>query len=51
MVVISEGPLQGRTGKIERVSKNKIIIRIEQLGMCMVAEVHKNKVEQLQAAV
>ncbi|MEA3444364.1 MAG: UpxY family transcription antiterminator [Bacteroidota bacterium] len=49
-VKIADGPLQGRTGKIERVGKHKLMIRIEQLGMCLLAEVHKNKVEHLQAA-
>ena len=44
-VRIAEGPLKGRTGKIERVGKNKLKIRIEQLGMSLVAEVHKNKVK------
>ena len=50
-VRIAEGPLQGKTGKIERIGKNKLVIRIEQLNMSLVAEVHKNKVEHLQKAV
>lgn len=50
-VRIAEGPLEGRTGIVEKIGKNKIMIRIEQLGMSLVAEVHKNKVKRLQAAV
>ena len=50
-VKIAEGPLEGRTGKVEKIGKSKLVIRIEQLGMSMVAEVHKNKVKHLQAAV
>ncbi|MCF8371054.1 MAG: UpxY family transcription antiterminator [Bacteroidales bacterium] len=51
MVRIAEGPLEGRTGTVENIGKNKIRIRIGQLGMSLVAEVHKNKVKHLQTAV
>jgi transcriptional antiterminator RfaH len=44
-VRIAEGPLTGKSGKIERIGKHSLRIRIEELGMSLVAEVHKNKVE------
>ena len=50
-VTIAEGPLMGQTGRVEKIGKNRLMIRIEQLGMSLVAEVHKNKVKRLQAAV
>lgn len=50
-VRIAEGPLEGRTGIVEKIGKNKLRVRIEQLGMSLVAEIHKNKVKHLQAAV
>ncbi|MCF8294564.1 MAG: UpxY family transcription antiterminator [Bacteroidales bacterium] len=46
-VVIQEGPLAGKTGIIESIGKNKLRIRINQLGMSLIAQVHRNKVEGL----
>lgn len=48
-VEIADGPLKGKTGIIERIGKNKLRIRIEQLGINMLAEVHRNKVKTLSA--
>ena len=44
-VRITVGPLKGRKGLIERIGKKSLKIRIEELGMSLLAEVHKNKVE------
>ncbi len=46
-VEITEGPLGGKRGKILQVGKNKIKISIEQLGITLVAEVHKATARQL----
>lgn len=43
-VLIQDGPLAGQTGYIESLGKEKIRVRIEQLGMSLVAQVHRNKV-------
>ena len=50
-VTIKEGPLQGQSGKVEIIGKDKLKIRIEQLGMSLIAEVHRNKVQRLKEAV
>lgn len=46
-VEITEGPLRGKRGKIRQVGKNKIKIIIEQLGISLIAELHKTTVRQL----
>ena len=46
-VMITVGPLKGKTGLIEKIGKTKLRIFIEELGMSMVAVVHKNKVEAI----
>ncbi len=46
-VKIAVGPLKGKTGLIEKIAKTKLRIRIEELGMSLVAVVHKNKVEAI----
>lgn len=48
-VRIAEGPLVGKSGIIEQIGKHTLRIRIEELGMSLVAEVHKNKVEAVKA--
>ncbi len=45
-VMITEGPLAGKTGIIEQLSKNKMRIRLDQLGISLLAEIHRNKVEK-----
>ncbi len=45
-VMITEGALAGRTGIIEQLGKNRLRIRIQQLGISLLAEVHRNKVEK-----
>ena len=46
-VRINSGPLKGESGIIERIGKHTVRIRIENLGMSLVAHVHKNKVETI----
>ena len=48
-VLIISGPLKGHSGKIEMIGRNTIKIRIESLGLSMMAQVHKNKVENITA--
>lgn len=43
-VLIQDGPLAGHMGFVESIGKEKIRVRIEQLGMSLVAQVHRNKV-------
>lgn len=43
-VLIQDGPLAGRSGVIESIGKSTLRIRINQLGMSLVAKVHRNKV-------
>lgn len=47
MVEITEGPFKGRSGIIEQIGKNTLKISIEQLGVCLIANVHKNVVRQM----
>ncbi len=44
---ITEGPLRGKAGKIEQLGKNTIKLSIEQLGISLIARVHKSTVRQL----
>ena len=46
-VKIAVGPLKGKTGLIEKIGKTSLRIRIEELGMSLLAIVHKNKVEAI----
>jgi transcription antitermination factor NusG len=46
-VEITEGPLRGKAGKIEQLGKNTIKLSIEQLGISLIAQVHKSTVRQL----
>lgn len=43
-VMIQDGPLAGRSGIIESIGKSSMRIRINQLGMSLIAKVHRNKV-------
>lgn len=45
-VEIASGPMEGVYGKVIRVSKEKLILRIEQLNMSLVAEVEKTQVRK-----
>jgi transcription antitermination factor NusG len=44
-VLIQDGPLAGRTGIIETMGKTTLRVRIEQLGMSLIAHIHRNKVK------
>lgn len=43
-VEIIEGPLIGKTGKIERIAKDKLRLRIEQLDITLYAQLDKSSV-------
>lgn len=45
-VEIATGPMEGVYGKVIRISKNKLILRIEQLNMSLIAEVDKTQVRR-----
>ena len=42
---VTMGPLKGQIGRIERIGKNTIRLRIESLGMSLVAILNKDKLE------
>jgi len=45
-VEISSGPMEGVFGEVIRIGKEKILLRIEQLSMSLVAEVERGMVRQ-----
>lgn len=45
-VEIASGPMEGIYGKVIRISKERLILRIEQLNMSLVAEVDKTQVRK-----
>lgn len=45
-VEIASGPMEGVYGKVIRVSKERLVLRIEQLNMSLVAEVDKTQVRK-----
>ncbi len=47
MVEIVEGPLKGKSGIVEQISKSTLKINIEQLGVSLIANVNKSTVRQL----
>ena len=47
---IQTGPLKGHQGLIENIGKNSIRLRIDELGISLVAEVQKASVRQLKNA-
>lgn len=46
-VEITEGPLKGSSGRIERIGKDKIRLRIEQLRLVIHAEIDRSSVQPL----
>jgi len=47
MVEITEGLLKGKCGIIEQIGNKTLKINIEQLGVSLIADVHKSTVRQL----
>lgn len=45
-VEIASGPMEGIYGKVIRVSKERLVLRIEQLNMSLIAEVDKTQVRK-----
>ena len=46
-VEITEGPLKGATGRVERIGKDKVRLRIEQLRLVLHAEIDRSSVKPL----
>jgi transcription antitermination factor NusG len=46
-VEISSGPMEGVYGEVVRIGKDKLMLRIEQLSMSLVAEVDRGMVRQV----
>lgn len=45
-VEIASGPMEGVYGKVIRINKDKLVLRIEQLHMSLIAEVEKTQVRK-----
>lgn len=47
---IQSGPMKSQSGVVLRQTKNKVVLQIEQLGVVLTVEVHKNNVVDTESA-